>query len=620
MQLQRRSQGVTPSMGARASAAASAPARASGPVDESVSAAGTLDALTSEVASSATPTDGMGDAGRRPSGWGTALGSHRGVTAYSNGGDSRYWERGTYGYMYQCVEYVNRFASQALGAPNMIGTGNAKDYAGGRRSGFSWVPNDGSHAPPTDGDIVVLHGGQFGHVAIVTESSESKTTWIQQNSRSTHSTVGVRDGVLGTWGSYTVAGWQHHGGAPPPATARPEGPQTAGGSYTVVAGDTLSGIAGRVLGDSSQYLAIASLNRLPPPYVIRVGQVLTLPGGAAGARSAAPAAPATAQPAPTSRPAAPVAPAAPAKASSYTVVSGDTLSSIAARVLGDASRYPELAAANGLRAPYVIYPRQVLKVPGAPTPTRAPAPAAGARPAAQTAAPAAAPTVGPAQAVVPAKPLPTSAALSADAAARLRAHVTGPANGSERVVYQLRSKVRAAEGGGISAALIGAVLHDEHRRRGPEDALQDVESWFLRLYEGPLERLETWLWNSLPGPDLSRQSFGLAQMQPRTLEDVVAGGYVQAPEDWLTDHQDAMLRMLADDALAPAIVGGRLRQILDHWAAGGVSLAARPEILATLYSIGLTGSGGVHADPKASSRGEEIARSLPRIEQLLRLP
>jgi hypothetical protein len=36
--------------------------------------------------------------------------------------------------------------------------------------------------------------------------------------------------------------------------------------------------------------------------------------------------------------------------------------------------------------------------------------------------------------------------------------------------------------------------------------------------------------------------------------------------------------------------------------------------------VGLTGAQGVHPNPKASARGQEIARSLPRIEQLLRLP
>lgn len=45
------------------------------------------------------------------------------------------------------------------------------------------------------------------------------------------------------------------------------------------------------------------------------------------------------------------------------VVSGDTLSAIAARELGDASRFPEIAAANSIANPNLIFPGQVLVIP-----------------------------------------------------------------------------------------------------------------------------------------------------------------------------------------------------------------------------------------------------------------
>jgi LysM repeat protein len=48
---------------------------------------------------------------------------------------------------------------------------------------------------------------------------------------------------------------------------------------------------------------------------------------------------------------------------SYTVVSGDTLSRIAQKLLGSYSRYPEIAELNGLRDPNRIFPGQVLKLP-----------------------------------------------------------------------------------------------------------------------------------------------------------------------------------------------------------------------------------------------------------------
>ncbi len=93
---------------------------------------------------------------------------------------------------------------------------------------------------------------------------------------------------------------------------------------------------------------------------------------------------------------------------SYTVVRGDTLYSIAFRANVD---YHQLAAWNGISAPYVIHPGQVLSVAG-------PAPAASA----QTAAPAPAPvfqtvttsgqTVAPASAPAAAKPAAAGATAS----------------------------------------------------------------------------------------------------------------------------------------------------------------------------------------------------------------
>lgn len=51
----------------------------------------------------------------------------------------------------------------------------------------------------------------------------------------------------------------------------------------------------------------------------------------------------------------------------YTVVSGDTLSAIAKKTLGSASKYPEIFEANKpmLTDPDKIYPGQVLRIPKA---------------------------------------------------------------------------------------------------------------------------------------------------------------------------------------------------------------------------------------------------------------
>lgn len=57
------------------------------------------------------------------------------------------------------------------------------------------------------------------------------------------------------------------------------GGSSGGNTYTVQYGDTLSGIAKELLGDASRYKEIAALNGIDNPNVIKVGQVLKIPGG-----------------------------------------------------------------------------------------------------------------------------------------------------------------------------------------------------------------------------------------------------------------------------------------------------------------------------------------------------
>lgn len=48
----------------------------------------------------------------------------------------------------------------------------------------------------------------------------------------------------------------------------------------------------------------------------------------------------------------------------YTVVPGDNLWNIAVNFYGDGTRYPEIAAANGIENPNLIFPGQVFIIPG----------------------------------------------------------------------------------------------------------------------------------------------------------------------------------------------------------------------------------------------------------------
>lgn len=130
--------------------------------------------------------------------------------------------------------------------------------------------------------------------------------------------------------------------APAPAPA-PATPTPASGTYTVKSGDNLSAIAARY-GTTADNLA--AINGIPNKNLIYPGQVLRL--GAATPP-----------------------PPAPVQGGHYTVVSGDTLSGIGSKVGVD---WPDIASANGIPAPYTIYPGQVLVVPGSGA---APAPAPG---------------------------------------------------------------------------------------------------------------------------------------------------------------------------------------------------------------------------------------------------
>ena len=116
------------------------------------------------------------------------------------------------------------------------------------------------------------------------------------------------------------------GGSAAPA---PAAPAAGGDTYTVVKGDTLSGIAQRY---NTSYQTLQALNGIADANKIFPGQVLKVTGGAAPAPAAAP---------------------------TYTVKSGDTLSGIAAN---NGTSYQRLQQINGIPDANKIYPGQVIKL------------------------------------------------------------------------------------------------------------------------------------------------------------------------------------------------------------------------------------------------------------------
>ena len=150
-----------------------------------------------------------------------------------------------------------------------------------------------------------------------------------------------------------------------PASAAP-GDETV---HVVTAGETLNGIANRA-GVSSE--ALAKANGLTAPYVVKLGQKLTIPRAKAATARSAPTKVPTKQPDPAT-PAKKAAAAAnstaraaiaaarsPDQESVHVVQPGETLGSIAL-----AAKVPRvlIAEANGLQPPYAVRLGQKLQIP-----------------------------------------------------------------------------------------------------------------------------------------------------------------------------------------------------------------------------------------------------------------
>lgn len=144
------------------------------------------------------------------------------------------------------------------------------------------------------------------------------------------------------------------GGSSTPSPTPSTPPSTGTGTYTVVAGDSLYGIARKT---GTPINTLLSLNGLSLSSVIRPGQVLKIAGSGGGSTPA---------PAPTPSP-------TPATGT-YTVVRGDYLYGIATKT---GTPLATLLSLNGLTLSSTIYPGQVLKIAssgGGSTPAPAPAP------------------------------------------------------------------------------------------------------------------------------------------------------------------------------------------------------------------------------------------------------
>ena len=178
-----------------------------------------------------------------------------------------------------------------------------------------------------------------------------------------------------------IAGVPAAGAAPAPAA--PAG----AGTYTVVAGDTLIGIASRM---KVTLTALLDTNQLVVTSLILPGQRLAIPAGGvepaprtAATHTAATAAPAAADASSAQRT---------TTAGTYTIVNGDYLYGIARRY---AVSFNSLLAANDLVATSPIHPGDTLTIPAGATTSPAAAPVAATTTAATTTTAAATTTAAP---------------------------------------------------------------------------------------------------------------------------------------------------------------------------------------------------------------------------------
>lgn len=162
--------------------------------------------------------------------------------------------------------------------------------------------------------------------------------------------------------------------------------------------------------------------------------------------------------------------------------------------------------------------------------------------------------------------------------------------------------LQAAEEYRVQPGLIASVLADERLRFDLADRVQDTA---LRLSERlPLPWREQFinLLEQALGRSAETFSLGQAQMKGTTLRKLATSGYLVVEDD-----ESSRRALLLNRQQAPKLVAACLRATADHWQAGGVNLESRPEVLGTLYSIGMTGQQGVHAHPVATARGQAIA-------------
>jgi surface antigen len=154
---------------------------------------------------------------------GDSLDSFNGVTVYNNGPvypesfGKHYSNDGYYyGKKWQCVEFVKRYYYDVYHHKFPDGFGNASSFYDEKlesgdfneRRGLLQFKNGGSEKPE-EGDILVF-GGTYGHVAVVTKVTDQEIAVIQQNiymSPRAKFRLSSRNGCYTVGTSWVPKGW-----------------------------------------------------------------------------------------------------------------------------------------------------------------------------------------------------------------------------------------------------------------------------------------------------------------------------------------------------------------------------------------------------------------------------
>jgi nucleoid-associated protein YgaU len=124
-----------------------------------------------------------------------------------------------------------------------------------------------------------------------------------------------------------------------------------GKTYTVVAGDTLWGIAEKFYKSGYNWVDIAKVNNISNPSIISAGNKLTIPDVPAKMATVQGAEQQNTSFGPT------------IAGTTYRVQKGDHLWGIAVRAYNDGYKWVDIARVNNITTPNVIYTNMVLKIP-----------------------------------------------------------------------------------------------------------------------------------------------------------------------------------------------------------------------------------------------------------------